>query len=71
VVVTGDVTQIDLPKDLPSGLVHAVDLLERVEGLSIVRFTPADVVRHELVQRILTAYERADHDVRAKPRPRG
>lgn len=57
-VVTGDITQIDLPKEFPSGLIHAVDLLKDVEGLKIVRFTPADVVRHELVQRILASYER-------------
>ena len=70
-VVTGDITQIDLPKEAPSGLIHAVDLLKDVEGLAIVRFTPADVVRHELVQRILASYERAGRDGRGKPASRG
>jgi len=58
VVVTGDVTQIDLPKEKTSGLVQAVRVLENVEGIGIVYLTHKDVVRHELVQRIVCAYER-------------
>lgn len=58
VVVTGDITQIDLPRERKSGLVHALDVLEGVEGIRIVRLTHKDVVRHELVQRIIRAYER-------------
>jgi len=58
VVVTGDVTQIDLPREKKSGLIHALDVLDDVEGVSIVRLTHKDVVRHELVQRIIKAYER-------------
>lgn len=58
IVVTGDVTQIDLPKEKTSGLVHAVRVLDGVEGISVVRLTHKDVVRHELVQRIIQAYER-------------
>jgi len=58
VVVTGDVTQIDLPKEKTSGLVQAVRVLEGVEGIGIVYLTHKDVVRHELVQRIVCAYER-------------
>ncbi len=58
VVVTGDITQIDLPKERTSGLVSALKILEGVEGISIVRLSHKDVVRHELVQRIITAYER-------------
>ncbi len=61
VVVTGDVTQIDLPKEKTSGLVHAVRILEGVEGVSIVRLTSKDVVRHDLVTRIIKAYERSEH----------
>ncbi len=57
VVVTGDMTQIDLSTGTLSGLVHAVKLFDEVEGIRIVRFLPADVVRHALVQRILKAYE--------------
>ena len=49
VVVTGDITQIDLPREKRSGLVHALEVLEGVEGIEIVRLTHKDVVRHELV----------------------
>lgn len=58
IVVTGDVTQIDLPRERTSGLVHAVRVLAGVEGISIVKLTHKDVVRHELVQRIIQAYDR-------------
>jgi len=56
-VVTGDPTQIDLPKGQTSGLVEAIDLLKGVAGVAQVRFTSADVVRHPLVARIIEAYE--------------
>ncbi len=58
VVVTGDITQIDLPQDKRSGLVHALGVLEGVEGISQIFLTHKDVVRHDLVQRIIRAYER-------------
>ncbi len=58
VVVTGDVTQIDLPPDKVSGLIRAVQVLDGVEGISIIRLSHKDVVRHELVQRIVCAYEK-------------
>ncbi len=58
-IVTGDPSQVDLPPGLSSGLAQAVRLLADVEGISHVVFTPADVVRHELVARIVEAYERA------------
>ncbi|MDN5937135.1 MAG: PhoH family protein [Salinisphaera sp.] len=57
-VVTGDVTQTDLPRDVPSGLRHAMRVLDGVEGISVTRFNSKDVVRHPLVQRIVEAYER-------------
>jgi phosphate starvation-inducible PhoH-like protein len=57
-VVNGDVTQIDLPLGKRSGLVHAVEVLRGVEGISFVYFDDRDVVRHILVQRIVKAYER-------------
>ena len=60
VVVTGDVTQIDLPRDKRSGLVHAAQVLDQVKGIEIVRLTARDVVRHEMVQRIIEAYDRAE-----------
>ena len=56
-VVTGDVSQIDLPKDQLSGLIDAERVLKRVKGISITRFTSADVVRHPLVARIVDAYD--------------
>jgi len=56
-VVTGDVTQIDLPKDQRSGLLVIGDVLEQVEGIEFVRFGGEDVVRHKLVQRIVEAYD--------------
>lgn len=56
-VVTGDVTQIDLPEGQQSGLKNAAQILENVEGVGFTFFTPGDVVRHELVQRIVEAYE--------------
>ncbi len=56
-VVTGDITQTDLPAGRPSGLRHALDLLGGVRGIAITRFTARDVVRHPLVQRIVEAYE--------------
>jgi phosphate starvation-inducible PhoH-like protein len=57
-VVTGDVTQIDLPRSERSGLRHAIEVIKDVEGVSFVFFKPMDVVRHPLVQRIVHAYER-------------
>ena len=67
-VVTGDVTQIDLPRDTPSGLRDAVDVLRDVEGVSYTFFSSVDVVRHALVQRIVEAYDRRSQQVE---RPRG
>ena len=68
-VVTGDVTQIDLPKDQRSGLLVIGDILEDVEGIEFVRFGGEDVVRHKLVQRIVAAYnEYAENAGPAAPR---
>ena len=60
VVITGDVTQIDLPSDKTSGLKDAIRVLEDVKDIAICRLTSADVVRHALVQEIINAYEKAD-----------
>ena len=60
IVITGDVTQIDLPGDKTSGLKDALRVLEGVKDIAICRLTAADVVRHALVQEIINAYERAD-----------
>ena len=59
IVITGDVTQIDLPDDKVSGLKDAVRVLENVKDIAICRLTSADVVRHALVQEIINAYEKA------------
>ncbi len=59
IVITGDVTQIDLPDDKVSGLKDAVRILEGVEDIAICKLTSADVVRHALVQKIIHAYEKA------------
>ena len=69
-VVTGDITQIDLPREHESGLVVVADILDKVEGIEFVRFGGEDVVRHKLVQRIVAAY--TDHRQRLAPelRPR-
>jgi phosphate starvation-inducible protein PhoH and related proteins len=63
-VVTGDVTQTDLPAGARSGLREARDLLSGVNGISFVHFTDADVVRHPLVQKIIVAYEKRDQERR-------
>ena len=59
-VITGDITQVDLPEGRRSGLMEAVDVVSRVLGISFVYFTERDVVRHQLVQRIIRAYEEYD-----------
>ena len=66
-VVTGDVTQVDLPNGLPSGLVEASDVLDAVEGVAVCRLTSADVVRHPLVQRVVEAYARLDEQRSSRP----
>jgi phosphate starvation-inducible PhoH-like protein len=57
-VVTGDITQVDLPSDRRSGLIEALQILADVEEIGVMRFTEADIVRHPLVQSIIRAYER-------------
>jgi phosphate starvation-inducible PhoH-like protein len=64
-VITGDITQVDLPRDQQSGLVVVNEILRDVEGIDFIRFTGEDVVRHRLVQRIVEAY--ADHAERSAP----
>jgi phosphate starvation-inducible PhoH-like protein len=62
-VVTGDVTQVDLPHGQRSGLAEARDLLSGIDGIGMCTFTEVDVVRHPLVQRIIVAYEKRDAEV--------
>ncbi|MBQ9197703.1 MAG: PhoH family protein [Clostridia bacterium] len=61
-VVTGDISQTDLPKDKKSGLTEAISVLRGVSGIAVVELTSRDVVRHELVQRIVRAYERYEEN---------
>jgi phosphate starvation-inducible PhoH-like protein len=56
VVVTGDITQIDLPRDQASGLIQVQSILAGIDDIAFIRFGHADVVRHRLVQRIVEAY---------------
>jgi phosphate starvation-inducible PhoH-like protein len=69
-VITGDVTQIDLPRGQKSGLRQATEVLREVEGISFTMFSARDVVRHALVQKVVQAYDRfdlkhgQDHDTR-------
>ncbi|MGE4553019.1 MAG: PhoH family protein [Desulfovibrionaceae bacterium] len=70
-VVTGDVTQIDLPGGRDSGLIHATRILEGVTGIHVSRFSDADVIRHPLVGRIVQAYERETVRVEAAEAKRG
>ncbi len=58
-VITGDITQVDLPRSQPSGLKQAIEILKGVAGISFMHFTPQDVVRNPLVQKIVEAYEAA------------
>lgn len=66
IVITGDVTQIDLPADKTSGLKDAIRVLDGVKDIAICRLTSADVVRHALVQEIINAYEKADKKEQVK-----
>jgi phosphate starvation-inducible PhoH-like protein len=61
-VVTGDVTQIDLPIGKKSGLIEALEICREIEGIGVLHFTDKDVVRHNLVQRIIRAYEEYEVD---------
>jgi phosphate starvation-inducible PhoH-like protein len=69
-VVTGDITQIDLPTGKKSGLIEALEICGKIEGIGVVHFTDKDVVRHNLVQRIIRAYEEyeVDHPQRGNGR---
>ncbi|MGL5690775.1 MAG: PhoH family protein, partial [Bacteroidales bacterium] len=59
-IITGDITQIDLPPSQTSGLVQAMKILKKVPGIGIVEFNKGDIVRHKLVQRIVDAYDKFD-----------
>lgn len=68
-IVTGDTTQTDLPRPMKSGLVHAIEVVGDIPGLAVVHLTGADIVRHDLVQRIVQAYDRADQQTACEVEP--
>jgi phosphate starvation-inducible PhoH-like protein len=68
-VITGDITQIDLPAGRASGLVQSVEVLDKVEGIRFVRFSDRDVVRHPIVQAIVKAYDAAEGRSAQAPKP--
>jgi len=77
-VITGDITQIDLPQGKKSGLIEALEICGKIEGIGVTQFSEKDVVRHNLVQRIVRAYEeydgtqpqRSGNVLNGKPEPR-
>lgn len=69
-IITGDVTQIDLPRTTASGLIQALKILRNVKGIGRVEFEKKDIVRHHLVQRIVEAYERHDEEERSHEQQR-
>jgi phosphate starvation-inducible PhoH-like protein len=70
-VVTGDITQVDLPEDKRSGLVEVARILEGIDGIGLMRFSEADIVRHPLVQSIIRAYDREERRRGARSRTSG
>ena len=66
IVVTGDITQNDLPDGKKSGLVEVIKILKSVEDIETIKFTQKDVVRHQLVQDIIKAYEKYEEDKKIK-----
>jgi phosphate starvation-inducible PhoH-like protein len=60
-IMTGDTTQIDLPKKNDSGLLQAIRILGGIEGVSVIKFDERDIVRHKLVRRIIKAYEQEEN----------
>ncbi len=69
-IITGDVTQIDLPRSVCSGLVQALRILHDIPGIGRVEFGKKDIVRHQLVQRIVEAYQEFDEQEQAKAKAR-
>jgi phosphate starvation-inducible PhoH-like protein len=66
-IITGDVTQIDLPREMESGLTNSQHILRDIKGISFVFLDKSDVVRHRLVKDIITAYESHEQDLKQMP----
>ena len=62
-IITGDLTQIDLPNSQKSGLKDALQVLNGIKGIAVIEFNKKDIVRHKLVQRIVEAYENRKHSI--------
>ena len=71
IVITGDITQIDLPRGTGSGLIEASEILQNIEGIAVHRFTEKDVVRHRLVKEIIAAYDKKDEKREEKKKKEG
>ncbi|HNR86090.1 MAG TPA: PhoH family protein, partial [Taishania sp.] len=65
-IVTGDMSQIDLPKKQRSGLTYAMDILDGIEGIEIIRLQQSDVIRHSLVKKIIEAFDKAEAKEKAE-----
>ena len=65
-IITGDITQVDLPHTQQSGLIHAMNILRNIKGIATVEFDKKDIVRHKLVQRIVEAYEKETESLKSK-----
>jgi phosphate starvation-inducible PhoH-like protein len=65
-VITGDMSQVDLPHRQKSGLAYALDILDDVEGIGVVRLQQSDVIRHAIVKRIIEAFEKAEAKEKAQ-----
>lgn len=70
-IITGDITQVDLPYSQPSGLIYTMKVLKHIKGIATVEFNKKDIVRHKLVQRIVEAYEREDSERKPNRRQEG
>ncbi|MBR9832913.1 PhoH family protein [bacterium] len=62
-MITGDASQVDLPRNQPSGLIQALDILKKVKGVGFITFDGKDVIRHELVKKIISAYDKEDEKI--------
>ena len=61
-VITGDVTQVDLPRNQPSGLLPTLDMLRNIEGISLIELDEKDIIRHELVTKVVQAFRKRDEE---------
>jgi phosphate starvation-inducible PhoH-like protein len=65
-IITGDATQIDLPRNQKSGLMKSVELLRNIDGIAVIQLTESDVIRHKLVRKIIAAFEKSEQEADKK-----